>query len=117
MGIVVLVEGKNWNDIIDGKTVPVSVLLIVVGLVIAVVGFLGCFGAMKQNGNMLLLVSTKFRNPYLVKVVYFLITVSKSVLISVRRHPRTDHPGSTRCWNPRLHLLGRGRNNCDVVVT
>jgi len=55
VGIVVLVEGQNWNDIIDNKTVPVSVMLIVVGLVIAIVGFLGCFGAMKQNGGMLLL--------------------------------------------------------------
>lgn len=55
VGIVVLVEGENWNDIIDNKTVPVSVLLIVVGLVIAIVGFLGCFGAMKQNTGMLLI--------------------------------------------------------------
>ncbi|XP_063683533.1 tetraspanin-33-like isoform X1 [Bolinopsis microptera] len=54
VGIVVLVEGKNWNEIVDNKTVPVSVMLIVVGLIIAVVGFLGCFGAMKQSGNMLL---------------------------------------------------------------
>ena len=57
VGIVVLIEGENWNDIIDNKTVPVSVLLIVVGLVIAIVGFLGCFGAMKQNTSMLLIVS------------------------------------------------------------
>lgn len=55
VGIVVLVEGQNWNDIIDNKTVPVSALLIVVGLVIAVVGFLGCFGALKQNSSMLLI--------------------------------------------------------------
>jgi len=54
VGIVVLVEGENWNEIIDGKTVPVSVLLIIVGLVIAIVGFLGCFGALKQNSGMLL---------------------------------------------------------------
>ena len=57
VGIVVLVEGKNWNEIVDNKTVPVSVMLLVVGLVIAIVGFLGCFGAMKQNSNMLLVVS------------------------------------------------------------
>lgn len=55
IGIVVMVEGQNWNDIIDGKTVPVSALLIVVGLVIAIIGFLGCCGAMKQNGPMLLI--------------------------------------------------------------
>lgn len=55
VGIVVLVEGQNWNDIIDNKTVPVSALLIVVGLVIAIVGFLGCFGALKQNSSMLLI--------------------------------------------------------------
>jgi hypothetical protein len=55
VGIVVLVEGKNWNEIVDNKTVPVSVMLLVVGLVIAIVGFLGCFGAMKQNGTMLLI--------------------------------------------------------------
>ncbi|KAL5264932.1 hypothetical protein ACHWQZ_G005879 [Mnemiopsis leidyi] len=55
VGVVVLVEGKNWNEIVDNKTVPVSVMLIIVGLVIAVVGFLGCCGAMKQNGAMLLI--------------------------------------------------------------
>lgn len=54
VGIVVLVEGKNWNEIVDNKTVPVSVMLIIVGLIIAIVGFLGCCGAMKQNGAMLL---------------------------------------------------------------
>ena len=64
VGIVVLVEGQNWNDIIDNKTVPVSVMLIVVGLIIAIVGFLGCFGAMKQNGGMLLLVSS-FKKTFL----------------------------------------------------
>ena len=57
VGVVVLVEGKNWNEIVDNKTVPVSVMLIIVGLIIAVVGFLGCCGAMKQNGAMLLVVS------------------------------------------------------------
>lgn len=61
VGVVVLVEGKNWNEIVDNKTVPVSVMLIIVGLVIAVVGFLGCCGAMKQNGAMLLIVSALIR--------------------------------------------------------
>lgn len=55
IGIVVLVEGNNWDDIIDNKTVPVSIMLLVVGVCIAIVGFLGCFGAMKQNTAMLLI--------------------------------------------------------------
>lgn len=55
IGIVVLVEGNNWDDIIDNKTVPVSIMLLMVGVCIAIVGFLGCCGAMKQNTAMLLI--------------------------------------------------------------
>jgi len=55
IGIVVLVEGNNWDDIIDNKTVPVSIMLLIVGVMIAIVGFLGCCGAMKQNTAMLLI--------------------------------------------------------------
>ena len=60
VGIIVLVEGQSWDEIVDEKTVPVSVLLLVLGLIVAVTGFLGCFGAMKQNPCMLLVVSTTY---------------------------------------------------------
>ena len=75
VGIVVLVEGKNWNEIVDNKTVPVSVMLIVVGLIIAVVGFLGCFGAMKQSGNMLLAVSfcNTFYTFYIILILIYTV--------------------------------------------
>ena len=56
VGIVVLVEGESWGEIVDNKTVPVSVLLLVLGIIIAITGFIGCFGALKQNPSMLLVV-------------------------------------------------------------
>ena len=48
--------GKNYEKLVDGSVFSASIIIIVVGFLIALIGFLGCFGAAKKSGGMLLLV-------------------------------------------------------------
>lgn len=57
IGLYVFLDGKNYSELMDGGLFSASVVVIVVGFLIALIGFLGCCGAAKKNGCMLLLYS------------------------------------------------------------
>lgn len=54
-GLYLFLSGKNYEKLVDGSVFSASIIIIVVGFLIALIGFLGCFGAAKKSGGMLLL--------------------------------------------------------------
>ena len=56
VGLYIFIDGKDYSELMDGGLFSASVVLLVVGFLIALIGFLGCCGAAKKNGCMLLLV-------------------------------------------------------------
>ncbi|KAL5268450.1 hypothetical protein ACHWQZ_G002351 [Mnemiopsis leidyi] len=55
LGLYIFIDGKDYSELMDGGLFSASVVLLVVGFLIALIGFLGCCGAVKKNGCMLLL--------------------------------------------------------------
>lgn len=49
VGRVVLVEYRNYYSHVDSKFVTVPVFIIAAGSLIAVIGFIGCYGVWKEN--------------------------------------------------------------------
>lgn len=56
-GIVVLNDVMDFNHFLDGRLAAPPVILIVTGLLIFVIAFLGCYGALKESPKLLMAVS------------------------------------------------------------
>lgn len=57
LGLYIFLEGKDYSALMDASLFSVAVVIIVVGFFIALVGFLGCCGAVKKSSCMLLIYS------------------------------------------------------------
>lgn len=60
-GIVVLNDVMDFNHFLDGRLAAPPVILIVTGLLIFVIAFLGCYGALKESPKLLMAVSNLFQ--------------------------------------------------------
>lgn len=60
-GIVVLNDVMDFNHFLDGRLAAPPVILIVTGLLIFVIAFLGCYGALKESPKLLMAVSSLFQ--------------------------------------------------------
>jgi len=118
IGIVVLVEGNNWDDIIDNKTVPVSIMLLIVGVMIAIVGFLGCCGAMKQNTAMLLIYAIVLSIIILVQLVAgilaFIFSDEAKELVSDGLDKALDEYGASKSYTEGLDWLQEFFECCGI---
>lgn len=56
-GIVVLNDVTDFNHFLDGRITALPIVLIVTGLLIFVIAFLGCYGALKESPKLLYSVS------------------------------------------------------------
>jgi CD63 antigen len=56
-GIVVLNDVDDFNHFLDGRITAPPIILIVTGLMIFVIAFLGCYGALKESPKLLMAVS------------------------------------------------------------
>lgn len=56
-GIVVLNDVTDFNHFLDGRITAPPIVLIVTGLLIFVIAFLGCYGALKESPKLLYAVS------------------------------------------------------------
>lgn len=60
-GAVVLADVADYNHFVDSRILAPPVVLIVVGAIVFIVAFLGCFGAIRESSNMLIAVSAFLR--------------------------------------------------------
>lgn len=56
-GIVVLNDVDDFSHFLDGRITAPPIMLIVTGLLIFVIAFLGCYGAIKESPKLLMIVS------------------------------------------------------------
>lgn len=56
-GIVVLNDVADFKHFLDGRITAGPVVLIIAGLLIFVIAFLGCYGALKESPKLLMAVS------------------------------------------------------------
>lgn len=60
-GIVVLNDVTDFNHFLDGRLTAPPIILIVTGLLVFIIAFLGCYGALKESPKLLLAVSDCFQ--------------------------------------------------------
>lgn len=56
-GIVVLNDVDDFSHFLDGRITAPPIILIVTGLLIFIIAFLGCYGALKESPKLLMAVS------------------------------------------------------------
>lgn len=60
VGIYSRVQVGKWDDIVDDSTVPSAAnLMIIAGVLVMLIGFLGCCGAWRQSKCLLISVSSQ----------------------------------------------------------
>lgn len=57
-GIVVLNDVDDFSHFLDGRITAPPIILIVTGLLIFLIAFLGCYGALKESPKLLMAVSS-----------------------------------------------------------
>ena len=59
---IVINRTKNYSDLLQDGILTLPVIILIIGLVVGLIGFFGCFGAMRENKCMLYTVSVKCLN-------------------------------------------------------
>lgn len=54
-----LADVGEYNHFMEGRIIAPPIVLIVAGAIVFIIAFLGCYGAIKENYNMLIAVSKK----------------------------------------------------------
>lgn len=98
-GIVVLNDVMDFNHFLDQRITAPPIILIVTGLIIFGIAFLGCYGALKESPKLLMMVS--FLNKILLHVKNQL---SNMMSFSV----------CVLAWN-NLYHRNRSRNRCHNI--
>lgn len=73
-GIVVLNDVDDFSHFLEGRITAPPIILIVTGLLIFLIAFLGCYGALKESPKLLMIVSiqeTKALYNYFVQKIIF----------------------------------------------
>lgn len=58
-GAVVLADINDFKHFLEGRVIAPPVVLIIAGLLIFAIATLGCYGALKESPNLLMVVSIK----------------------------------------------------------
>lgn len=57
-GALVLADVGDYNHFVEGRILAPSIVLIVAGAIVFIIAFLGCYGAIKENYNLLIAFAT-----------------------------------------------------------
>lgn len=97
-GIVVLNDVTDFNHFLDGRLAAPPIILIVTGLLIFIIAFLGCYGALKESPKLLMAVS---------KFLSIAAVVEKFPQKNFEKNPKTLQ--NLQLWSKYLQSAFRSR--------
>ncbi|XP_009672505.1 tetraspanin-1 [Struthio camelus] len=124
VGIWVTVDGKSFFDVFGAlstsvlQVVNVSYFLIVIGAILLVIGFLGCYGAQKESKCLLMIFFTVVLIIFIAEVAAAVVTlvytgIAETLLTAtvtpLLKRKFGEEPSLTQIWNvtmTELHCCG-----------